>query len=287
MLPDRGARRRETAGPASKKAPSFGFLKGAAIGIVVVIPSVAATVWLLARFGVGKPGVAWVETLRMATLFAGVAAVITAGGIGRLAANAATAPGGHRTAVVRAARAQAVAGAGLVLIAAIPHGHLPDRLSAWAWYGVAGAVTGAIDGVVIGVLCGWPRADRGVAELVRRVPVVAEWARAAQSDPRLAAFREPPRRARRAAIVGEVVPPPPPEAAPAEPPPPPAPAAPAPVRPRAASFGDEPTPLPEPVPLGEDAPAASPLAGPPATEDAPAPADPPAAAEPPEADRHG
>src|SRR5687767_15090846 len=103
MLPDRRAAR-------AKRPPPFGFLKGAVLGFVVVIPAVAATVWGLARAGIGNPGITMVVSIRMTTLFAGTAAVLTAGGVGRLAAHASLLEHGRRVAVVRASRAQAVAG---------------------------------------------------------------------------------------------------------------------------------------------------------------------------------
>lgn len=179
MLPDGGAR--PTSGPAAgaqrgrpaaKRLPRLGFLKGAALGVVVVLPTVAAGVWVLARAGIGNPAVTMVEALRMATVFAGIAAVLTAGGIGRLAAHASVTPGGVRTAVIRAARAQAIASAGLVIIAAIPHGELPADPWTWSWFAAAGLIGGALSGVIIGLVCGAPVDERlpTVAELARMIP---------------------------------------------------------------------------------------------------------------------
>ncbi len=156
----------------AKRLPRLGFLKGAALGVVVVLPTVAAGVWVLSRAGIGHPGITMVEALRMATLFAGVAAVLTAGGIGRLAAHASTTAGGLRTAIVRSMRAQAVAGAGLVFIAAIPHGDLPAEPWVWMWFGIAGLIGGALCGLIIGLVCGAPVVDRlpTVPELARLIP---------------------------------------------------------------------------------------------------------------------
>src|SRR5690242_8197473 len=109
MLPDRRASR-------AKRPPPFGFLKGAALGFVIVLPSVAATVWALAQAGIGDPGLTMMQSIRMTTLFAGTAGVLTAGGVGRLAAHASLLERGRRVALIRATRAQAVAGAGLTLI---------------------------------------------------------------------------------------------------------------------------------------------------------------------------
>jgi hypothetical protein len=224
MLPDRRAAR-------AKRPPPFGFLKGAALGF-------------LARAGIGNPGISMVESIRMTTLFAGTAGVLTAGGIGRLAAHASLLERGRRVAVVRAARAQAVAGAGLTLIAAIPHGYLPADPLNWIWIGLAGLVTGAVCGALIGLVCGAPAVER-LPELLRRVPVLADWARAAQSDPRLRAAAVDARKAGQRALQTEV-------ARAAAPPTRPGLArAPRVDTPSKVSHSEVDTPLPAPVPLGE------------------------------------
>ncbi|MCB9564393.1 MAG: hypothetical protein H6708_28760 [Kofleriaceae bacterium] len=132
----------------------------------------AATVWLLARMGIGHPDLLFVDALRTTTLFAGVAALLTAGGIGRLAAHASLRTGGRRTAIWRAARTQAVAGAGLVIIATIPNGDLPTDHRLWAAMALAGLMCGAVCGVLIGAVCSAPAAPRqaSIPELVRLVP---------------------------------------------------------------------------------------------------------------------
>lgn len=227
MLPDRregtplsGVKK---LGVPAKRRPPFGFFKGFALGVIVVIPSVAATVWLLSRLGLGKPGVTMVQAIRMTTLFAGVAASLTAGGIGRLAADSSLLPGGYRGAVWRATRVQAVAGAGLTLIASIPHGHLPESPVRWIWIGVAGLATGAIDGALIGLICGAPATER-LPDFLRRVPVLAEWARAAAREAAKSST----------SIPAQGTPTPPPPAAP--------------IRP----MTDADTPLPAPIPLGDE-----------------------------------
>jgi hypothetical protein len=123
--------------------------------MVIELPALAAGVWLLARLGVGDPDVPFMRILRLTTVFAGVAAVLTAGGIGRLAAHASVEKhGGRRRAMLVAARAHAAASAGLVMIAAIPHGHLPEAGLRWLVIPALGAVIGAACGVVIGAVCG-------------------------------------------------------------------------------------------------------------------------------------
>jgi hypothetical protein len=55
--------------------------------------------------------------------------------------------------VFRAARAHAAASAGLVVIAAIPHGHLPEVPIEWLAFPAGGLVCGAIAGTIIGLVC--------------------------------------------------------------------------------------------------------------------------------------
>jgi hypothetical protein len=131
----------------------WGFFKGLLTGAAIEIPVLATTVWLLSRFGVGDPDAGFMRIIRLTTLFAGVAALLTAGGIGRLAAYA-SAAGGRRRAIFVSARAHAIASAGLVMIATIPHGHLP--LSSWGWLPMplAGIAAGLVCGAVIGAVCG-------------------------------------------------------------------------------------------------------------------------------------
>ncbi len=140
--------------PDRRKAriPRHAFWKGAATGIVVVIPAVAFGVWASAVVGITGHEAGLIECIRLAVLFAGLAAVLTAGGVGRLAAEA-SAEGGRPRAVLAAARAMAPAGAALVIIAAIPQGDLPMTPGGWVALGGLGAVMGAGSGAVIGLAC--------------------------------------------------------------------------------------------------------------------------------------
>jgi len=169
----KGRKRRRSLGKAARepRPPPFAFWKGVAIGAVVIVPLVAATVWVLAHLGLGDPSVPWFVDLRFTAIFAGTAAVLSAGGIGRLAAQASVeGSGGLKRAVFVAARTQAVAGAGLVILAAIPHGHLPHSRWSFLWFAIAGALTGVAGGAVIGMFCGGP-APIGFSDLVE----VARW----------------------------------------------------------------------------------------------------------------
>ena len=143
--------------PRAERMPSapapWGFWKGLLTGAAIEIPALSATVWLLARFGVGDPDAGFMQIMRLTTVFAGIAALFTAGGVGRLAAYA-SADGGRRRAVFVAARAHAVAGAGLAIIAAIPQGHVPATSLGFIPIAIAGMACGAICGALIGAVCG-------------------------------------------------------------------------------------------------------------------------------------
>ena len=146
--------------------PRWGFAKGFLTGAVIEVPALATGVYLLARLGVGDPGPGFMRFLRLTAVFAGVAAVLTAAGIGRLAAHASIDRiGGRRHAVMVAARAHAAAGAGLIIIAAIPQGHLPLHPAVWIVFPVIGAGVGAVCGAVIGIVCGGA-APVGIAEVM-------------------------------------------------------------------------------------------------------------------------
>lgn len=133
--------------------PRWGFFKGLLTGAVIEVPLLAATVWLLARMGIGNPDASLMRLVRLTAVFAGIAAVLTAAGVGRLAANASI-DGGRRRAIIVAARAHAAASIGLLIIAAVPHGQLPESHAGWLVYPLAGLVVGALTGALIGSVCG-------------------------------------------------------------------------------------------------------------------------------------
>ncbi|MGE5186085.1 MAG: hypothetical protein ACM31C_28715, partial [Acidobacteriota bacterium] len=145
--------------------PRWGFFKGLVTGAVVELPAIAGAVWLLARLGIGNPDLHYLALLRMTAVFAGLAALLTAGGVGRLAAHASVGHVDRRHAMWVAARAHAAAGAGLVMIAAIPHGHLPLQLWKWLAFPAAGALVGAALGALLGVVCGGT-APIGISDVV-------------------------------------------------------------------------------------------------------------------------
>ncbi|HWO25067.1 MAG TPA: hypothetical protein VNO30_40285 [Kofleriaceae bacterium] len=173
-----------TSGILPIQRPRWAFWKGLLTGAAIEIPLLAATVWALAHLGFGNPDTELMRIIRLTAVFAGVAALLTAGGIGRLAAHVyvqdegprdgqGDGPGDgpgepasedpadelgrrRRRAVLRAARAHAVAGAGLVLIAAIPHGRLPEAPTGWLAFAAGGLVCGAVAGALIGYVCSGP-----------------------------------------------------------------------------------------------------------------------------------
>lgn len=128
-------------------------------GLLVTIPAVALTVWASAGVGLLDHDAGVIACLRLAVVFAGLAAVLTAGGVGRLAAQASIErPKGRLgTGRVRAmlvsARAMAPAGAALTIIAAMPHGGLPMSPGGWVLLAVVGAAAGAASGTAIGAVC--------------------------------------------------------------------------------------------------------------------------------------
>lgn len=134
--------------------PRWAFFKGLLTGAVIEVPALAGGVWLLARLGVGDPAVPFFKILRLTTVFAGIAALFTAGGIGRVAAFASIDKiGGRKRAMQVAARTHAIASIGLIVIAIIPHGHLPDRGFLWITIPAMGALVGVLCGMTIGAIC--------------------------------------------------------------------------------------------------------------------------------------
>lgn len=149
------------------KRPAPGFAKGALLGVLVMIPLISLGIWIANRLGIGDQHPTMINVLRLTVVFAGLPAVLTSGGVGRLAAQASVERG--RGALV-AARAMAAGGAALILVAAIPTEVIPGSHLGWGLLAGGGAIAGAIGGVVIGLVCSgemptlaelgmWPRTD--------------------------------------------------------------------------------------------------------------------------------
>ena len=108
------------------------------------------------------------EIVRTTTVFAGVPALLTAGGLGRLAAHEAMA-GTRRAAIARTCAAHGVASVLLALIAAIPHGLLPSSVASWGLLVILGGMAGALCGAAIALVCAGatPRQVTDVLSLVK------------------------------------------------------------------------------------------------------------------------
>jgi hypothetical protein len=132
--------------------PRWAFSKGVLVGAAIEVPALSAMVWIVAQLGVGDPEVGFFRMMWLTAVFAGIAALFTAGGIGRLAASVVM-ERGRKRAVLAAARAHAVAGAGLILISVIPHGNVPHEPLDWVWLAACGLLPGAVCGATIGWVC--------------------------------------------------------------------------------------------------------------------------------------
>ena len=136
--------------------PRWAFLKGSLLGFVFALPLTATTVWVLAHLGLGDP-TTYRRTLRFALVFAGIPAMLSAGGVGRVAARAAVAraTGPIRRSVRAGALAFAPAGAGLVLLTALALGG-PASPAGWGFLALVGVGCGLVVGGVIGLWSGSP-----------------------------------------------------------------------------------------------------------------------------------
>lgn len=132
-----------------------GFAKGALVGLIVLIPAVAAAVVAFARGARTEVIPGMIEALRLTAVFAGLPAVLTAGGVGRLAGQASVA-GGRRGGIWAGARTLAVAGGALVVIAAVACQVIPGSRPGWVALIAAGMVGGALAGALVGLACGGP-----------------------------------------------------------------------------------------------------------------------------------
>jgi hypothetical protein len=134
--------------------PRWAFSKGLLAGAALEVPVFALALNVAMELGLtGDAEIELMRIVRLTTIFCGLAALLTAGGIGRLAAWASV-TGGRRRGVWVGARAHAAAGAGLIVIAAVPHGHHPTSYEGWAALAAAGLIPGALCGAAIGYVCG-------------------------------------------------------------------------------------------------------------------------------------
>ncbi len=135
-------------------SPRWGFFKGLVVGAIVEVPAFTGALWWLGRQKLLAPS-EFMHLLRLTATFAGVAALLTAGGIGRVAANASIrGRGGRLRSTYVAAATHAVAGIGLAVIAAVAGELFTPAHATWIWTGMAGLVAGATCGALVGVTCG-------------------------------------------------------------------------------------------------------------------------------------
>lgn len=148
--------------------PRWGFWKGLLVGLILEIPAISAALLLLPRLGLGEP-VAAMTVVRMTSLFVGLPALITAGGLGRLSAYESV-RWTRQEAIARVAGVHALAGFLLTFIAALPHGYLPQSLLDWVVLVLVGMGAGTICGAAIGVMCTGapPRQMSEMISLVKR-----------------------------------------------------------------------------------------------------------------------
>ena len=93
------------------------------------------------------------RALQAAFVFAGFPALLTGAGVGRLAARAATVnqpEPDSRYAGKVGARQMAMAGGGLIILAALPLGNPPEGIFGWIGLVLLGAVSGWVCGTVVG-----------------------------------------------------------------------------------------------------------------------------------------
>lgn len=137
-------------------SPRWAFFKGLFVGAVVEVPAFAGALWWLGQQKLLAAS-EFMHLLRLTATFAGVAAVLTAGGVGRVAANASIrGRGGRLRSIYVAAATHAVAGIGLAVIAAVAGELFTPAYASWIWTGVAGVGAGAVCGALVGVNCGGP-----------------------------------------------------------------------------------------------------------------------------------
>ena len=138
--------------------PPNAFLKGAVIGLILLIPLTALAVYVLGRLDIGDPQASYYSVIAFVAVFAGLPAIITAGGIGRAAAGALVRPGdrGGPSASTRVSTLYAaLTTVGLVLLSVVPLGAVPTAVGTWIWIIALGGLTGALGGFVLGLWVGY------------------------------------------------------------------------------------------------------------------------------------
>jgi hypothetical protein len=138
------------------------------MGLFVEIPAISAAVLAFDQLSPGAPLPA-MSVVRLTSVFVGLPALVTAGGLGRLGAYESTRRT-RKSALMMVTRVHAVATVLLVLLAALPHGRMPTSIFAWLMLLALGAVAGAACGALIGLVCtgSTPRQVTEMISLVTR-----------------------------------------------------------------------------------------------------------------------
>jgi hypothetical protein len=150
--------------------PRWGAWKGLLVGAVVEIPVISGAVLLLSWMSselVTSAALQPMSVIRVTGVFAGIPALATAAGLGRLAAHEYV-KRRRRGAIVSTALAHALAGVLLTLIACLPHGIVPTSVPEWLALAGLGVLAGASCGVAIGVVC-TGATDRQVTDMISLV----------------------------------------------------------------------------------------------------------------------
>jgi hypothetical protein len=157
------AARRAIAAGLEQAARPHDFLKGAVLGLILVIPLTALAVYLLGRLDIGDPQASYYTVIAFVAVFAGLPAMVTVGGIGRAAAAACARPagrGGPAACTRVAAIYTALTNIGLVLLTVVPMGEVPIDVATWLWIVALGGSTGALGGFVLGLWVAYaPRSE--------------------------------------------------------------------------------------------------------------------------------
>ncbi|HUS65454.1 MAG TPA: hypothetical protein VMZ28_12970 [Kofleriaceae bacterium] len=151
--PTREVRARTETASLPVPPPPFAFLKGAVLGLVVLLPLAALACYLLAQIGIGDPDASYTQIISFVAVFGGLPAIVSAGGVGRVAARTAVAPrrGGTGWSILVAAAACTVIGAGVVILSVVPLGEVPTARDRWLWITGFGGGAGLVCGIMIGL----------------------------------------------------------------------------------------------------------------------------------------
>jgi hypothetical protein len=138
---------------ARRKIPRGTFWLGGFAGLALALPLVTLVVLGFARhMGVPDAEASIDRVAMIALVFAGLPALVSGGGVARVAAHRMAERGISSIRV--AAQTMAVAGLGLTLLVALPEGELATHRLQWIPLLLMGALAGAATGIAIGILVG-------------------------------------------------------------------------------------------------------------------------------------